>query len=75
MTIVNLAIARRTFRPTLLGKAATMVYVVTGVTALFVNYAGEPRMLVDLCVWTALAITLASGLQYAVHMVRGIEEE
>jgi cardiolipin synthase len=75
VAVVNMAVARRTFRPTLLGKAATAVYVLTGVTALFVNYRGEPRLLVDLCVWAALAITLASGLQYALQMIRGIPVE
>jgi cardiolipin synthase len=72
VAVVNLAVARRTFRPTQLGKAATVVYLVTGVTALYANYHGEPLVLVDWCVYTALAITLASGLQYAVQMVRGI---
>jgi cardiolipin synthase (CMP-forming) len=72
VAIVNMAVARRTFRPTLLGKAATLVYVVTGVTALFANYLGTRLVLVDWCVYAALAITLASGFQYAVHVVRGI---
>jgi cardiolipin synthase len=71
VAVVNMAVARRTFRPSLLGKAATVVYLVTGITALFANYRGERLLLVDLCVYTALAITLASGLQYAVQMVRG----
>jgi cardiolipin synthase len=72
VAVVNLAVARRTFRPTLLGKSATVVYLVTGMTALYANYRGEPLVLVDWCVYTALAITLASGLQYAAQMVRGI---
>ena len=42
VAIVNLAVSRRTFRPTLLGKAATAVYVLTGVVALYANYRGEP---------------------------------
>ncbi|MEO7190611.1 MAG: CDP-alcohol phosphatidyltransferase family protein [Vicinamibacterales bacterium] len=72
VAIVNLAVARRTFRPTLLGKAATVVYVVTGVTTLYANFVGERIRLVDWCVYTALAITLASAAQYAVHIARGV---
>jgi cardiolipin synthase len=75
VAVVNMAIARRTFRPTLLGKSATVVYLVTGVTALYANYRGVPLAVVDWCVYTALAITLASGLQYAAQMVRGISVE
>ena len=75
VAVVNMAVARRTFRPTLLGKAATVVYLVTGVTALYANFRGEPLALVDWCVYTALAITLASGLQYAAQMVRGFSVE
>ena len=71
VAVVNMAVARRTFRPTRLGKAATVVYLITGMTALYANYRGEPLALVDWCVYAALTITLASGLQYAVQMVRG----
>ena len=72
VAIVNLAVARRTFKPTLLGKAATVVYLVTGVTALYANYAGGLLLLVDACVYTSLAITLASGAQYARQIARGV---
>jgi cardiolipin synthase len=72
VAIVNLAVARRTFKPSLLGKAATVVYVVTGVTTLFANYLGERLLVVDICVYTALAITLASGMQYAIQIARGV---
>lgn len=75
VAIVNMAVARRTFRPTLLGKAATVVYVTTGVVALYANFRGEHLALLDWCVYAALAITLASGFQYAVHIVRGINME
>jgi len=71
VAVVNLAVARRTFRPTFLGKLATVVYGVTGVSTLFANYVGERLALVDWCIYTALVVTLASGLHYAVLMVRG----
>src|SRR6188508_26289 len=51
VAVVNLAVARRTFRPTLLGKAATLVYLVTGVTALVANYTGGVAPVVAACVW------------------------
>ena len=72
VAVVNLAVARRTFKPTLLGKASTVVYIVTGVTALYANYLGVHLRLVDWCVYTSLAFTLASGLQYAAQMTRGV---
>jgi cardiolipin synthase (CMP-forming) len=72
VAVVNLAVARRTFKPTMLGKVATVVYVVTGVAALYANYHGARLAIVDWCVYTSLAITLASGFQYAVHMVKGV---
>jgi len=72
VAIVNLAVARRTFKPTFLGKVATVVYVVTGVTALYANYVGTRLWLVDACIYASLAITLLSGGQYAIHIARGV---
>jgi cardiolipin synthase len=72
VAIINLAVSRRTFRPTLLGKAATAVYVVTGVVALYANYLGVRLALVDLGIYLSLAITLASALQYALMISRGV---
>lgn len=69
--VVNLAIARRTFRPTLLGKAATAVFVLTGVVALYANFVGRPLPIVTWFCYASLAITLASTAQYAVQLVRG----
>lgn len=70
VAIFNLAVARRTFRPTVLGKAATVVFVTTGVVTLYANYRGEPMLLVDVCVYAALALTVASSIQYAGRMMR-----
>jgi cardiolipin synthase len=75
VAIVNLAVARRTFRPTMLGKAATVVYVVTGVVALFANYSGRLVPLVSVCVWAAFAVTVASALQYLLMLSRGVMSE
>jgi cardiolipin synthase len=70
VAVINLAVARRTFRPSLFGKAATIVYLVTGVVALVANYVGDRWILVDVCVWTALALTLLSGIDYAFRVTR-----
>ena len=71
VAIVNLAVARRTFRPSLAGKVATVVYVVTGVVTLFSNHYGARLALVDWCVYASLAITLVSGFEYVVLLTRG----
>src|SRR4051812_41195132 len=40
VTIVNLAIGPRTFRPSVFGKAATATSIATAVVAMFFNYRG-----------------------------------
>ena len=72
VAVVNLAVARRTFRPSLLGKAATFVYVLTGVVTLFANYRGSHMTLVDWCIAVSLVLTLASAAQYVVQIARGV---
>ena len=74
VAIVNLAVSRRTFRPSLFGKIATVVYVVTGVVTLYANHYGARLAIVDWCVYSALAITLVSGAEYVVRMSRGLPE-
>ena len=46
VAVVNLAIGPRTFRPSIYGKIATALYIVTGVVALYFNYLGSPRRIV-----------------------------
>jgi len=75
VAIVNLAIGQRTFRPSPLGKLATVVYLVTGVIALYANYRREPMTLVTVAVYTALAVTLASAVHYVVLVSRGTAAE
>lgn len=72
VAIVNLAVARRTFKPSLLGKASTAMYIVTGVVALYANYYGAPLPIVTWCVYGSLVLTLASGAQYAVQLAKGL---
>ena len=70
VAVVNLAVARWTFRPSLLGKAATLVYVVTGVYTLYANYEGEPSRLVKVLEYVCLVLTVASAAHYLVLLTR-----
>jgi cardiolipin synthase len=70
VAIINLAVGPRTFRPSIFGKAATAVYIVTGVLVLFFNYLRQPSPLVDVCIYAAAALTLLSGLHYLTHAAR-----
>jgi len=72
VAIFNLAVSRRTFRPSPLGKVATATFMVTGVVTLYANYDTRFVGLVDVCVYLTLAITLASGFEYLYRMTRQI---
>ena len=71
VAIVNLAVGQRTFRPSPLGKLATAIYLLTGVIALYANYRREALAIVPICIYAALAVTLASGVHYVVMLTRG----
>ena len=70
VAVFNLAVARQTFRPSLLGKTATAVYLLTGVLALYANYLRRPLPIVDAAVYLSGALTLASGFHYLIKMTR-----
>jgi cardiolipin synthase (CMP-forming) len=70
VAVVNLAIGPRTFRPSMYGKVATALYIVTGVTALYFNYLGVPSMIVRVLIWASLAITFISAGDYAIRVAR-----
>jgi cardiolipin synthase len=73
VAIVNLAVGRRTFRPSVFGKVATGTYIVTAVMAMLYNYRGYHSPMVDLCVYASLGITLVSGFHYIWHAARIIQ--
>jgi cardiolipin synthase len=73
VAVVNMAIAKRTFRPSLLGKAATLVYIVTGVYTLYANYIGVPSEVVVVLEYLCLALTLASAAHYLVSVARTLK--
>jgi cardiolipin synthase len=73
VAIVNLAIGRRTFRPSIFGKIATAIYMVTAIVAMVFNYLGYHSGLFDILVWVSLAITWVSAIHYIWHAARIIE--
>jgi cardiolipin synthase len=74
VAIFNLAVARRTFKPSMLGKVATVIFVGTGVVTLYFNYLGRASGIVTACVYTSLVITLLSGFEYVLKLTRGVPE-
>jgi cardiolipin synthase len=70
VAIINLAIGRRTFQPSIFGKVATATYIVTVTAAMLFNYRGYHSAVVDACVYASLAITLLSGFHYIWHASR-----
>jgi cardiolipin synthase len=73
VAVINLAVGRRTFRPSIYGKIATAIYMLTAIAALFFNYLGYHSVVVDLFVYASLAITLISSLHYIRHAARIID--
>jgi cardiolipin synthase len=69
VAVVNLAVARRTFRPSMLGKITTAAFVLTGVYTLWANYRREHSEVVGILVWVCLGLTLASGFHYAFRAI------
>ena len=72
VAIVNLASGPRTFRPSQLGKAATAWFILTCVVVMFYNWLGVKSRVVDIFVWSSLAITIASGVDYVWRVGRSI---
>ena len=70
VAVVNLAVGRRTFRPSIFGKAATATYVVTGVVTLYFNFRGVPSAFVTALVYASLVISVISAFDYLVKVVR-----
>ena len=73
VAVINLAMGPRTFRPSIFGKAATAIYILTAVVAMLFNYLGYHSPVVDVFVYASLLITLVSGFHYIWHTARAIE--
>ncbi len=72
VAVVNLAVGPRTFRPSPLGKAATAIFVLTGVVTLYFNYLGTTSPVVPAFVYVTLVITLLSGFDYVRRLTRSL---
>ena len=70
VAVINLAIERRVFYPSILGKAATLVYIVTCAVTLFFNHLDRPSAFVDVAIYASLVVTLLSGIHYIVLVVK-----
>jgi cardiolipin synthase len=70
VAVVNLAVGPRTFRPSIYGKTATALFIVTGVAALYFNYLGTTAPVVRTLIYTSTAVTLISAGHYAVRVIR-----
>ena len=70
VAVVNLAIGRRTFRPSIFGKIATATYILTGVVTLYFNYLERKTSIVSVFVYSSLAITLVSAFHYGLQVLR-----
>ena len=64
VAVVNLAVGRRTFHPSWLGKAATATFIVTGVVTLLYNYLAVPSLVPSVFIHASLVITLVSAADY-----------
>jgi cardiolipin synthase (CMP-forming) len=69
VAVVNLAIGPRTFRPSIFGKIATAIYIVTGVVTLYFNYLDIQSIVITAFVYASLVITFVSALHYLIKMV------
>jgi hypothetical protein len=70
VAVVNLAVGPRTFRPSIYGKIATALYIMTGVAALYFNYLGQRDPLVPGLIYASLIITFVSAGHYAWQVAR-----
>ena len=70
VAIVNLAVGRQTFLPSIWGKIATATYIITGVVTMYFNYLQYKSVVVDVFVWLSLVATLVSGLHYLWRIAR-----
>lgn len=74
VTIVNLAVGPRTFRPSIWGKLATATFILTCIAVMYFNYREQTSPIVDIGVWLSLTLTLVSSADYTVRMRRIIGE-
>jgi cardiolipin synthase len=70
VTIVNLAVGPRTFKPSMWGKLATAVFILTSIAVMYFNYREQTSPIVDAGIWLSLTLTLISSADYAWRLRR-----
>jgi cardiolipin synthase (CMP-forming) len=66
--VINLAVGPRTFRPSIYGKIATAIYIMTGVVTLYFNYLGQESGWVMAFIYASLAMTFISAGHYLLQV-------
>src|SRR5262249_38725912 len=74
VAIVNLAVGRRTFRPSIFGKVATGVYILTAALAMLYTSRGSHPRIAAVGIYASLALTLLRGFHYICHAARALGE-
>jgi cardiolipin synthase len=74
VAIINLAVGRREFRPSIYGKIATATYIMTCVTIMYFNYLHRTSMWVEAGIYASAAITLISTVHYAIYGTKLINQ-
>ena len=74
VAVINLAVGRRTFRPSIYGKIATATYIVTCVIIMLFNYLQRPSVFVTIGIYASAAITLISGFHYVFTVTKLINQ-
>jgi cardiolipin synthase len=64
VAVINLAVGRREFRPSIYGKVATATYIVTCVTIMWFNFLERPSVLVQAGIYCSAAICVFSACHY-----------
>ena len=62
--VINLAVERREFRPSIYGKIATATYIMTCVTIMWFNYLERTSILVQVAIYSSAFICVFSWIHY-----------
>ena len=74
VAVINLAIGRREFKPSIYGKIATATYILTCVVIMYFNYLERTSPIVTFGIYASAAITLISGFHYVFNITKIINQ-
>ena len=74
VAVINLAVGRREFRPSIYGKIATATYIITCVLMMYFNYLQRTSIVVTVAIYASAAITLISGFHYVFTVTKTINQ-